>query len=306
MDYLYALLEGPDGSGKDTQALLLARALTDVGLNPLLVREPCDDLPTGRLLRQLLKSGEFPEAHAGLFMADRMALQTRIIKPAIEAGRPVVSIRSFLSTLAYQQENWPLDWLLDLHRMLPVQPSHVLILDIDPEEGMRRRTGRELAGGAAPEVYEKIEIQRRVRQRYFDLLSHERLRDSLPGTRFALVPGAMAEDVVRTAIWRQVVYSVSKQPGVALDRLHDAFYTGKPYPLPDSDCPHRASYEAGCPYLTGTFECTRYSPATLCPGVVEPVAEKELLANMMKAGGIPVVWGDRVYTSRLDKEGNPT
>ena len=75
----YILIEGVDGSGKDTQADLLVHRLEQQGENPLRVSEPCDDLPTGKLLRRLLKSGEHKEAHAPLFLADRMALHLSLI-----------------------------------------------------------------------------------------------------------------------------------------------------------------------------------------------------------------------------------
>jgi len=162
---VYIIIEGPDRAGKDTQAVMLIDRMKAEGLDPLLVAEPCEDLPTGKLLRQLLKSGLYREAHPGLFLADRMALQANIIKQALEAGRPVVSVRSFLSSICYQAENWPVSWLWAIHDALPIKPTHVIILDVDSEEG-QKRVGRDVR---VPEVYEKISIQRRVRDRYLDL-----------------------------------------------------------------------------------------------------------------------------------------
>ncbi len=204
-DYTYILIEGPDRAGKDTQAELLVQRMQDEGQNPLLVAEPCENLPTGRLLRQLLKSGEYREAHVGLFFADRMALQANVIKPALDAGRPVVSVRSFLSTICYQAENWPLDWLYDIHRVMAIKPTHVVLLDVDSEEG-QRRVGRDVR---APEVYEKIEIQRRVRQRYLDLTKDDRFWDCLaPNGWTRLIPepplglsADMSKQMVHEAVW---------------------------------------------------------------------------------------------------------
>ena len=205
MDYHYTILDGVDGSGKDSQALHLVRRFAERGMDPLLVHEPTD-MPTGRLLRQLLKSGEYPEAHAGLFMADRMALQVNVIKPAIEAGRPVVSVRSFLSTLVYQAEHYPLDWLICIHKMLPIQPSHIYVLDVPAEVGMERRLGRELRGGATPEVYEKIDIQRRVRSRYLALLENPAFQEMVKGSFYTVIDGTMDETKVSEIIWRTAVY----------------------------------------------------------------------------------------------------
>jgi len=198
--YRYILLEGPDRSGKDTQAAMLVRHLTDKGQNPLLVAEPCADLPTGKLLRQLLKSGEFPESHAALFLADRMALQSHVLKHAIDAGRPVVSVRSFLSTLCYQAEDWPMDWLYCIHEMLPIKPTHVVILDVDSDEA-QRRMGRDIR---SPEMYEKIEIQRRVRQRYLELPQQDRFWRLLHPAGWAVVIPEASEEEVHNRVWNFV------------------------------------------------------------------------------------------------------
>ena len=164
----YYVFDGIDGSGKDSQRDLLAEHLRAKGEEVLCINEPDEGNPIGRLIRQLLKSGEHPESHAPLFVADRIALQTQTIGPALERGMSVLSARSFLSTLVYQQENWPLDWLFDLHRELPLGPEFMFILDLDAEEGLeraRRRPGH-------MEYYEKLDVQQRNRQRYRDLVEY--------------------------------------------------------------------------------------------------------------------------------------
>lgn len=160
------VVEGIDGSGKDTQADMLVSRLIEAGLDPLRVAEPCEELPHGRLLRELLRSGEYQASHAPLFLADRMALQEAIVAPALALGRPVVSVRSFLSTLVYQQENWPLGWLIDIHRQMLTKPNVVVYLDINPQEGLDRVGKR----GSDKEVYERIDILERNRQRYLRLV----------------------------------------------------------------------------------------------------------------------------------------
>lgn len=159
---IYCVFDGIDGSGKDTQRDLLRDHLVAQHQTVITLNEPDEDNPIGKLIRQLLKSGELPESHAPLFVADRIALQTLTIGPALEAGDSVLCSRSFLSTLVYQQENWPQDWLFDLHRELPIKPDFVIILDMDPEEALdraHRRPGHN-------EYYEKIDIQKRNRKRY--------------------------------------------------------------------------------------------------------------------------------------------
>ena len=169
---MYVIIEGPDGTGKDTQAdLLVDRLYARHGCKGVLrVNEPDSTLPTGQLLRRMLKEGDFIEAHAAMFLADRMAMLSTKAKPAIDKGEDVVSVRSFLSTLVYQQENWPVEWLMELHRFLPAKADHLIILNIDPEVALQRSRKRP----GPDEFYEKLDIQQRVQARYLELASQLR------------------------------------------------------------------------------------------------------------------------------------
>ena len=171
----YIVAEGGDGSGKDSQADLLCDWYRERGLDPLRLNEPDATLPTGQLLRDMLKEGTYVKAHAAMFLADRMAMLSERVTPALKEGRPVVCVRSFLSTLVYQQENWPLDWLFAIHALLPEKPTHLFILDVSPEVGLDRTQRRP---GPA-ECYEKVDVLTRVRGRYRALVHDERLRDML-------------------------------------------------------------------------------------------------------------------------------
>ena len=158
----YVIVEGIDGCGKDTQGDMLAAHLGD---NVLRVNEPDSTLPTGRLLRQMLKDGTYVQAHAAMFLADRMAMLSTKVHPALAQNRHVVSCRSWMSTLVYQQENWPLSWLIKIHLQLPAKATHLILLDLDAEESLRRATKRP----GHNEFYEKLDILKRNRQRYLDL-----------------------------------------------------------------------------------------------------------------------------------------
>lgn len=195
---LYVIFEGPDGSGKSTQADYLTARLEAEGRNPLRIDEPSSGSnPFGKLLRELLKSGEYPESHAALFLADRMALQTRVVIPALEAGRPVISSRSFISTLVYQQEHWPLDWLFDLHEQLPAKPTHLVQMDLDAKVSVERVGKRK-----SLEVYETEEILTRVRARYLKLFSDLRLMELLgPNHKAILVDGHSPIEENHELIW---------------------------------------------------------------------------------------------------------
>jgi dTMP kinase len=98
---MFVSLEGIDGSGKSTQAGLLAEAL---GSETLLIREPGGTAAAERI-RELLADPDLaldPFAELLLFLAARADLTARVIRPALEAGRDVVSDRFADSTVAYQ------------------------------------------------------------------------------------------------------------------------------------------------------------------------------------------------------------
>lgn len=98
---MFVSFEGIDGSGKSTQAQLLAEEL---GSDTLLVREP-GGTPAAERVRDLLADGAIdldPLAELMLFCAARADLVERVIRPALEAGRDVISDRFADSTVAYQ------------------------------------------------------------------------------------------------------------------------------------------------------------------------------------------------------------
>jgi dTMP kinase len=137
---LFLTLEGLDGSGKSTQAKLLAAFLEGRGLPVVLTREPGGGLPG---VRDLLLRGELsPEAEYLLFSADRAEHVRKVILPSLEAGAWVVSDRYLDSSLAYQSfgRGLPLPWLLEVAKeaTLGLTPRLTFLLDLPPEEALRR------------------------------------------------------------------------------------------------------------------------------------------------------------------------
>jgi dTMP kinase len=132
----FIALEGIDGSGKTTQAGLLADALEGRGLRVTRTREPGGTL-LGERVRQLVLSGEpghltlVAEAH--LFAAARAELVERVVRPSLAAGRWVVSDRFLDSSLAYQgaARGLGIDRVLDINStaVAGYLPDLALVID---------------------------------------------------------------------------------------------------------------------------------------------------------------------------------
>jgi dTMP kinase len=99
----FIVFEGIEGSGKTTQARMLADWLAAHGVHHLLTREP-GGTTIGESVRQLLLHGEamHERAELMLYLAARAALVTERIRPALAAGEVVVADRYEMSTFAYQ------------------------------------------------------------------------------------------------------------------------------------------------------------------------------------------------------------
>jgi dTMP kinase len=100
---VFVTFEGIDGSGKSTQAGLLAEALRGDGHDVVTTREP-GGTPLGEQIRELLLNGQdmSPWAEAALFAAARAELVEHVIAPALESGKVVICDRYVDSSLAYQ------------------------------------------------------------------------------------------------------------------------------------------------------------------------------------------------------------
>jgi len=141
---LFVVLEGVEGSGKSTQAALLAEWLAAAGVPQLLTREP-GGTTAGESIRRVLLHGDELGARAELLLilAARAVLVEEVIRPALAEGRVVVADRFDLSTLAYQGygRGLPLDEVrrLNLFATGGLRPDLTLVLDVAWETGVARR-----------------------------------------------------------------------------------------------------------------------------------------------------------------------
>src|SRR5215203_4571077 len=143
---LFVTFEGIDRSGKTTQAQLLTEAL---GSDALGVREP-GGTPAGERVRDLLKDAAVPlgpEAEALLFAAARAELVERVVRPALEDGRVVVSDRFLDSSLAYQggARGLGMDEVERINHFATggLVPDLTFLLEIDAETAARRSRERD-------------------------------------------------------------------------------------------------------------------------------------------------------------------
>ena len=141
----FITLEGGEGSGKSTQIKLLAEAFAAAGKPCIITREP-GGTESAERIRNLLVSGSTdawsPISETLLFYAARVEHVERKILPALESGTHVLCDRFADSTLVYQGigKNLSEDFIRSLHCLTlgDFAPDLTLILDIDPEEGLKR------------------------------------------------------------------------------------------------------------------------------------------------------------------------
>jgi dTMP kinase len=142
---VFITFEGLDGSGKSTQAELLAKALLQEGRDVVMTREP-GGTPLGEQVRAILLDGYdmSPWAEAALFAAARAELVERVIAPALRSGRDVVCDRYIDSSLAYQGIARALGvervLELNLNATRGVLPDRTILVLVDPRTALNRTT----------------------------------------------------------------------------------------------------------------------------------------------------------------------
>jgi len=168
---MFLVFEGMDGSGKTTQAQLLARYLEEKrGVDVLLVREP-GGTALGEKLRELVLDPASGEIHAAtevfLFMAARSHLVRTKILPALEAQRVVISDSFFWSTVVYQgmAAGVAPREIFRMARMAApgIRVRKTFVIDMDPEIALERVKAKNRM------EHRGLEFQVRVREAFLSL-----------------------------------------------------------------------------------------------------------------------------------------
>jgi dTMP kinase len=142
---MFVTFEGVDGSGKSTQARLLAAGLRAEGREVVETREP-GGTRLGERIRELLLHGGHvaPWAEAALFAAARAQLVDEVVRPALEGGADVVCDRYLDSSLAYQgiARGLGLESVLELNLVVTggLLPDRTFLITVPQEAAAARRS----------------------------------------------------------------------------------------------------------------------------------------------------------------------
>ena len=167
---VFVCFEGGEGSGKSTQARVLADRLREAGFEVLLTFEP-GDTPVGKEIRRIVldpATGHLTDhTEALLYAADTAEPVEKVVTPALDRGAVVITDRYVDTALAYQGVGRGLD-AAELEHVLrwatgDLRPHLTVVLDVDPEAGLGRFEGRDRIEA------ESVEFHRRARQAFLDI-----------------------------------------------------------------------------------------------------------------------------------------
>ncbi len=160
---MFIVLEGIDGSGKTTQARLLADKLRKNGFDVVLTSEPTDG-PMGKKIKKL-KARLSPQEETELFTEDRKHHVSNVIIPAVNAGRIVVSDRYYYSSAAYQGALGldPIS-IVETNLAFAPKPDVTFFLELSIETALERIIHNR---NACLSPYETMENLKKVKEIYF-------------------------------------------------------------------------------------------------------------------------------------------
>lgn len=194
----FIVLDGIDGSGKGTQAKLLADYLfnRDKKNHIFLTREPYNSEYYAEI-RRLLKEGKNPKDNAQLltelFIKDRK-VHAELIEEFLSRGVYVVCDRYKYSTLAYQRtQGIPLAKLIEMHKGILI-PDLAIILDASVEVALERVKN---SNRSHKEVFEQKDFQKKIRQNFLALSA------VLPDEKIGVIDGNKSVEKVFEAIKKE-------------------------------------------------------------------------------------------------------
>lgn len=199
---LFITFEGPDGAGKSTQIDLVARHLRQLGYEVFYTREP-GGTAIGDQIREILHDVNNTEMTATaeilLYSASRAQLVQEVILPRLAQGQVVLCDRYADSTYAYQGYGRQLDFdslrLITRFATQALQPDLTIYLDLEVEEGLRRKSAASAAGQGEWNRMDQLELafHQRVRAGYLEMAAAE-------PERWLVVDAAASVEVINRVI----------------------------------------------------------------------------------------------------------
>lgn len=160
----FIVFEGIDGCGKSTQAELLAEYLKKKGQAVELTREHTRDLPAGKLIEEMVnrRCTLAGKAQQLLYVVDRIDHTEKVVKPALDSGKTVISDRYWWSTVAYSNLNDQKEYFLRIQKGVVLEPDIVVWVDLRPKVALERMNGR----AKQLTIFEKQKKLRKIRKGY--------------------------------------------------------------------------------------------------------------------------------------------
>ncbi len=197
----FLVFEGIDGSGKSTQIKRIHERLSQNKQSVAATFEPTDG-PVGSLIRKMLSGSVETDqlTIASLFAADRtdhLLNRENGVKAMVDRGKVVLCDRYYFSSYAYHAQYMDMDWVIQANSLNAkiLRPNATLFIDVDPEVCLERI----VANRDSLDMYEKIDILKRVRENYF--LAFERLKDQ---EKVIIINGNETPARVEENIWKVI------------------------------------------------------------------------------------------------------
>ena len=209
---LFISVEGGDGAGKSTQIRMLSDRLRDLGLPLTLTREPGSTALCRQIRAVLLDPANCdlaPRAEALLYAADRAQHAASVIRPALIAGRIVITDRFDDSSKVYQghARGMGIDEIgaLSAWGTYGLTPDITIILDVNPGQSLSRVNTQEFGQPDRIED-EPAEFHEKVREGFLLLAAQD-------PTRYRVVNSAGTPDRVAAQVWAAIAPAVAAATG---------------------------------------------------------------------------------------------
>ncbi len=210
----FITFEGGEGVGKSTQAKMLMKNLTNIGISATTTREP-GGTPKAEAIREFILSGKSEQwgvnAEAILFACARLNHVNDFIAPNLKYGRWVISDRFHDSTRAYQGLTGGVDekliGVLEKLALNSYQPDLTILLDMDAKEAFERVAKRENEfDDNLPDRFEKEELtwHEKLRKGFLEIAKNN-------PNRIIVIDASLDADKLAKSVWNAVRQKFPKE-----------------------------------------------------------------------------------------------